>query len=148
MPTPADPTAPRRLFWAIASCLILVSASIAFVDRPASTWSHAALHGVALFSWLTQIVTLIVPSAIVGLAATGVAVALGWQPPPWGRTVLACCLATLVAVAIKDQLKYDFGRTWPETWTHNNPSWIGSHAYGFNFFHGGDGWTSFLPPGT
>ena len=36
-----------------------------------------------------------------------------------------------------------FGRTWPETWTHNNPSLIHDGAYGFNWFHGGPGYELF-----
>ena len=43
----------------------------------------------------------------------------------------------------RNQLKYDFGRTWPETWINNNPSLISNGAYGFNFFHGGPGYSSF-----
>ena len=40
-------------------------------------------------------------------------------------------------------LKLAFGRPWPETWVNNNPSWIGTHTYGFRPFHGGAGWASF-----
>src|SRR5262249_10297578 len=36
-----------------------------------------------------------------------------------------------------------FGRTWPETWIQNNPSFIHSGAFGFNPFHGGPGFASF-----
>jgi len=48
-----------------------------------------------------------------------------------------------VGVAIKDQLKLAFGRTWPETWLHNNPSLIQNGVYGFNPFHGGAAYASF-----
>ncbi len=36
-----------------------------------------------------------------------------------------------------------FGRTWPETWIDNNPSFIRDGAYGFHWFHGGGGYKSF-----
>jgi membrane-associated phospholipid phosphatase len=49
----------------------------------------------------------------------------------------------LVAVSIKDQAKFAFGRLWPETWVYGNPSWIANGAYGFAPFHGGAGWSSF-----
>jgi len=48
-----------------------------------------------------------------------------------------------VAVIIKDQLKFAFGRAWPETWTRNNPSFIRDGVYGFYPFHGGAGYASF-----
>jgi membrane-associated phospholipid phosphatase len=52
-------------------------------------------------------------------------------------------LAATIAVAIKDLLKEAFGRTWPETWSHGNPSLIHDGIYGFSPFHGGEGWSSF-----
>ena len=44
---------------------------------------------------------------------------------------------------IKDQLKFIFGRTWPETWVQDNPSFIRDGVYGFHFMHGGGGYQSF-----
>jgi membrane-associated phospholipid phosphatase len=59
-------------------------------------------------------------------------------------TVLSTCsVSMIVAEATKSQLKYIFGRTWPETFVNNNPSLISNNAYGFNFFHGGPGYASF-----
>ncbi len=48
-----------------------------------------------------------------------------------------------MSYAIKEQLKFDFGRLWPETWVDGNPSWIKDAAYGFFPFHGRTGWSSF-----
>ena len=36
-----------------------------------------------------------------------------------------------------------FGRTWPATWTNNNPSLLRDRVYGFNCFHSGHGYSSF-----
>jgi len=36
-----------------------------------------------------------------------------------------------------------FGRYWPETWTHDNPSLIGTGTYGFHPFQRGDDIGSF-----
>lgn len=145
---PADSNPRRRFCWAALSAVILIGLSIAFVDRPASTWAHATFHGVAVFPWLTWLVDPVLPVAMVGLAAAGLAVTgfaagLGWRPNAWSKTLIACCLAAVIAFAMKDALKFVFGRTWPETWIDNNPSWIGNGAYGFHFFHGGRGWESF-----
>ena len=44
---------------------------------------------------------------------------------------------------LKGALKYAFGRTWPETWEHQNPSFIRDGIYGFFPFHGGAAYGSF-----
>jgi membrane-associated phospholipid phosphatase len=143
MASPTESNPWRRLFGALLSCAVLVGLAVALVDRPASTWAHATLRGIAVFPWLTHLADFTLPVAAVVLAAAGVGVLWNWQPPPWFKTLLACALATVIAFVIKDQLKQVCGRLWPETWTNHNPSWIGNGAYGFFPFHGGEGWESF-----
>jgi membrane-associated phospholipid phosphatase len=138
-----DRSPATRWLWAVLLCIVMVALSIAGLDRAVSTWSHADFHGLVGFIWLTRIVDPVPPLAALGLAGAGLAALAGWRPGRWGRVLIACCLATLVALAIKDQLKFAFGRTWPETWTNNNPSWIGNGVFGFQPFHGGQGWASF-----
>ncbi len=134
-----------RPFVVLLSALGLIAFAIAFVDRPASTWSHAEdLRRFPLFDALTHLVDPLLPGALLGLIAVGLAVACGgWKPGEKGLTFVASCLAVVVAYAIKERLKFMFGRTWPDTWVDNNPSWIKDGAYGFHFFHGGEGWSSF-----
>lgn len=62
---------------------------------------------------------------------------------PFERMLFCICLTLPLAVAIKRFLKIVFGRYWPLTWTHHNPSWIGSGDYGFHFFHYGSWYQSF-----
>jgi membrane-associated phospholipid phosphatase len=57
--------------------------------------------------------------------------------------LLVCSLSVVTASIIKDQLKFVFGRTWPETWVGNNPSLIHDGVYGFNPFHIGAAFRSF-----
>jgi membrane-associated phospholipid phosphatase len=132
-----------RVLLALVGAAALVPLSILFLDRPIASWSHDHLHGIVEFHWLTWIVDPLVPAAIAILAAAGLAALFGWRPGRWSRLAIACCIAALVAVTIKESLKYGFGRTWPETWTNGNPSWIGNGTYGFWPFHGGQGWASF-----
>jgi membrane-associated phospholipid phosphatase len=49
----------------------------------------------------------------------------------------------MLTYALGEQLKHVFGRYWPETWSHDNPSLIRDGAYGFHPFHGGDAYGSF-----
>ncbi|MEA2726212.1 MAG: hypothetical protein QOD56_407 [Gammaproteobacteria bacterium] len=138
-----DVTSQRRTFVTLLSLALLVPLSVAFLDRPVSSWSHGALHGITAIDWPIYIVSPILPTASLGLAAAGIATLAGWRPGYWGRALIACCIAVLVADTLKEELKFAFGRTWPETWINNNPSWIGDGTYAFAAFHGGRGWASF-----
>jgi membrane-associated phospholipid phosphatase len=142
MHLPARPSA-RPFLVAAVSCIGLVLLAIGFADRPFSTWAHAKFHGDHGFIWLTWIVDPIPPLAVAGLIGAGIAAAAGWRPGAKGRVLLAACLSTVAALVVKDELKILFGRTWPETWTNNNPSWIGNGTFGFEPLHGGAGWFSF-----
>jgi membrane-associated phospholipid phosphatase len=136
----------KTVSWYFAAWVALSALSIAFVDRAASSWSYAHLHAVRMsaFDWATHLVDPLQALALAALAVIGVrALASDWRPAGHWRTLLIGAVAVLVAVAFKEQLKYLFGRTWPETWVNHNPSWIGSGAYGFHFHHGGAGWASF-----
>ena len=138
-----DPNPGMRSLVAALSCVVAVGLSIAFVDRAFATWTHTTFHGARFFVILTHIVDPILPAAALGLTVCAVMVMSGWRPGCVGRTFIACCIAALVAYAIKDQAKIAFGRLWPETWVNGNPSWISNGAYGFSPFHGGAGWGSF-----
>ena len=105
-------------------------------------WTHG-LHRPPWCVWLTWIADVPAPAAVAALVCAGIAWLCGWRPAGPGRLPLLVCLTTLAAVEAKDVLKFAFGRQWPETWVNNNPSWIGTHAYGFHPFHGGAGWASF-----
>ena len=59
------------------------------------------------------------------------------------RAVVLISASFILASAVKMLLKLSFGRTWPETWIHNNPSLIRDGVYGFFPFHGGAGWSAF-----
>jgi membrane-associated phospholipid phosphatase len=128
---------------AALSCVVLVGLSVAFVDRPAATWAHRVLHRAPVFVWLTFIVVPLPPLAVLGTAGAALASFAGWRPEPRTRIVIACCVATILAIVAKQALKLAFGQTWPETWVHGNPSWIQNGVYGFFPFHGGKGWASF-----
>lgn len=133
----------RRFLLAVLSFALLIGLTVAFVDRPLASWVSVHLHDVGLFKSLTLLAEPLAPLASAGLAGAGLAAVAGWRPGRWGRVAIACGLAVLVTLAVKGQLKFAFGRTWPETWIDNNPSWIANGVFAFQPFHGGQGWTSF-----
>ena len=61
----------------------------------------------------------------------------------WQKTLFVACLSLIVADDFRISLGDVFGRYWPETWIHNNPSLIGTGTYGFHPFQRGDDVGSF-----
>ena len=61
----------------------------------------------------------------------------------WQKVLLVACLSLIVADDFRISLSDVFGRYWPETWTHDNPSLIGTGTYGFHPFQRGDDIGSF-----
>lgn len=146
----------RRPVWiapmlAALSCVLVVGGAIAFLDRPISTFSHDVLHRPAWGVDLTYIARVPGPLAAVALVYIGIRFLQARRIMPPGsrlsraeRITLAMSLATLLATLACILLKEAFGRLWPETWVHPpNPSWIGTHSFGFMPFHGGKGYESF-----
>jgi membrane-associated phospholipid phosphatase len=131
--------------WAgsFAIMIIVVALSYAWLDRPIAVYAHAEFHGIKALPWLTFIPECLAILALAIFVVMGWRVALGRHLSRIESVFLVCGVSLAVAVAIKDQLKFVFGRTWPETWINNNPSLIRNNVYGFNPFHGGLGYSSF-----
>ncbi len=132
-----------RWLWGAGSCLVLVVFSYFVLDRPLATFVHGQFHDEKLFAWLTHFVDALMPLAVIALI---VAAAATLMRQPLGRpsdVALRAALGLLVAIALKDELKFLFGRTWPETWVGNNPSFFGNGTFGFHPLHGGIGYSSF-----
>ena len=136
-----ESAARRRALWAALGVFGAIVVCVLFLDRPVAWLAHG-FGRPALLVWLTWIADVPVPTSVLGLAACGVAWLAGWRNAAM-RLVFAVCVATLAADAAKDMLKFEFGRTWPETWVAHNPSLISNNVYGFFPLHGGAGWASF-----
>jgi membrane-associated phospholipid phosphatase len=131
--------------WIVTVAVALAAMIVAYewLDRPIAFYAHDHLTQYKVFVLMTRPPEWMGPFAAVALVVLGVRALLRRPLSAFCATLLLCCVSLIVAVAVKDQLKYVFGRTWPETWVQNNPSLIRDHAFGFNFFHGGPGYASF-----
>lgn len=133
----------RQWSYALAAATVATALSYEFIDKRLAFFSNESLRHYAIFGQVTTFTEYFPPIAI------GVVVVLGlWRLS--GRVLtypleamLLTSLSLIAARAAKDQLKFAFGRTWPETWTNNNPSLIKDGAFGFHPFHGGSGFESF-----
>lgn len=132
--------------WLLGLALATVAIVIAYqwLDRPIAFYVHDHLAGqIKIFRLMTRPPEWIAPLVGVALVMLGVRALAGRSLPRPLAAVLLCGTSLIVATSIKNQLKYVFGRTWPETWVQDNPSLIRDQVFGFNPFHGGPGYESF-----
>jgi membrane-associated phospholipid phosphatase len=148
-----------KIAGAVLTCAMSVGLSVALIDRPAATWLHQHLgherfilfyttydnHVLAVgpFTLMASPAEALDPLAAFVFSVLVLAAAAGWRPQRRGRIALALCLSTFASEGIRGAFKFGFGRTWPESWLGDNPSWIHDGVFGFFPFHGGRGWESF-----
>lgn len=133
--------------WFAGLLLTALGAASAYLwlDRPIALIVHSDLLAPqrSVFIRLSQIPDPIIPIALLALIGLGFRSLAGRPLSNHYAVVFVCSWSLLFAEAIKNRLKFFFGRTWPETWTHNNPSFIRDGVYGFHFMHSGDAYQSF-----
>jgi len=141
----------RTSLIALILCAILVTLCYFLVDRPVAFFvaEHHLNRSVVL-----KRLTLPPPygDKVAPILLVALAVRRVWGPfRHCEQTVFAACLSLMLTIVFKEQLKIAFGRTWPGTWTHDNPSLLKNDVYGFFPFHGGDwehgDWYASFPSG-
>ena len=135
----------RRIALLYGALFALTALAYFFADRQLATYLRQYLAGNELFPRLTHIVDPLGPLASIGVAVIGARAFARGSLSPFELAVLRMCCAILITWALKEELKWVFGRTWPETWVKGtpNPSYFGNGVYGFFPFHGGQGYASF-----
>jgi len=108
---------------------------IAFVDRPVETYVAAHKHYRPLYQAMASPSLLALPFAIVYLSAFAIAAPFAWPPGPRARELLALSLAILGATTAKDELKFMFGRPWPDSWVKYGV--YAFHPFSNSFLYGG-----------
>jgi membrane-associated phospholipid phosphatase len=133
----------RRTIMAICASVLAVTICYYFVDRPVALFvHHHKLAGFEEFRWLTEPPPLVQSWSPLVIVLLCVRRAFGqWQR--WQAALLVACVSLIVADQFRESLGDLCGRYWPETWHNNNPSLIGTGAYGFHPFEVGDDVGSF-----
>src|SRR5947207_8588153 len=127
----------------VALCIAAVLVCYFWIDRPVAFFvSGYHINKIEFFRWLTY------PPPEVqnwsALVLTILVVRRAWGPfLRWQKVLLVACLSLIVADDFRISLGDVFGRYWPQTWTHDNPSLIGTGTYGFHPFQRGDDVGSF-----
>jgi membrane-associated phospholipid phosphatase len=126
-----------------AWCVSAVVICYFWIDRPVAFFVYDyRINKIEIFRWLTY------PPPEVqnwsALVLTILVVRRAWGPfLHWQKVLLVACVSLIVADDFRISLGDVFGRYWPNTWTHDNPSLIGTGTYGFHPFQRGDDVGSF-----
>lgn len=108
-----------RLRFVIAAfllCAVLCTICILYIDRPVELFVHAHHTFRRVFQVMAAPSLLSLPVALTFLTGYLIAGRLTWPPGPVAQKYLAVCAAILIATALKDELKWFFGRPWPFAW--------------------------------
>src|SRR4051812_22812569 len=128
---------------AVVCCVVAVVGCYYFIDRPVAFFIHQhQIASVEEFRWLTEPPPLVQSWSPLVLIILAVRRAFGkWKP--WQHALFMAGVCLIVADQFRESLGDLCGRYWPETWHNNNPSLIGTGAYGFHPFEVGDDTGSF-----
>src|SRR5439155_27337217 len=121
---------------AVLVCYFWIIRPVAFV-----VYRHH-INTIQVFRWLTY------PPPEVqnwsALVLTILMIRRAWGPfLRWQKVLLVACGSLIVADDFRISIGDVCARYWPETWTHDNPSLIGTGTYGFHPFQRGDDIGSF-----
>jgi membrane-associated phospholipid phosphatase len=121
-----------------ALCVVAVLICYFWIDRPVAffVYDHH-INKIHIFRWLTY-----PPPEVQTWSALVLAILMvrrAWGPfLRWQKVLVVACISLIVADDFRISLGDVFGRYWPETWTHDNPSLIGTGTYGFHPFQRDD----------
>jgi membrane-associated phospholipid phosphatase len=138
------PSAPLQNF-CIGLAITAVASIVCYfwLDQPIALFLHRNIADKTVFVWLQRLpVTFPLLSSLI-LAWCGLWTLLDRPLSRVQSVALTCSISFISTSLINHQLKYAFGRTWPNTWIENNASLIQNGVFGFNPFHGGPGFASF-----
>ena len=133
----------RRALLATIVCIGAVLICYVWIDRPVAFFVYRNhINSYRIFRWLTY-----PPPEVQNWSAlilTALVIRRAWGPfLHWQKVLLVACVTLIVADDFRISLGDVCGRYWPNTWIHNNPSLIGTGAYGFHPFQRGDDVGSF-----
>jgi membrane-associated phospholipid phosphatase len=120
-----------------------VSVSVQWLDRPIALWVYNIFGGQRIPTQLADRVFSIPFVSAIVFVICGLAAIMGRRFSKLEAAVAMCTISTLAVTIIKDQLKFAFGRTWPDTWGPGIVSFLRDNAYRFHFFQSEKSFESF-----
>jgi len=138
----------RLLKWLIALAIVSIAVAVCYVwlDWRIASWVHehrTSYRTRDFLAPLTHIPDPLIPLGAAAFFILGLRAIAGRALHKPYDVIVACGVSVVMCEQIKNGFKWFFGRPWPETWTHNNSSYIGNQDYAFHWFHGGGEFSSF-----
>ena len=134
----------KAWFVGLLAIALFTPISVLWLDRPIALFVHNMLGSRQIMGDLgrSHVLSISLISALIFLIC-GISAIMGRRFSKWETMVLLCDISVLGVFAAKNELKFFFGRTWPDSWGPNTMSLIRDNAYGFHFFHSGKSFESF-----
>ena len=131
--------------WLVGSVVTaaFVLVSVQWIDRPIALWIFDVFGGRRIPTQTADRIFSIPLVATTVFVICGIIAIKGRRFSKLEATIAMCAISTLATTVIKDQLKFAFGRTWPDTWGPGIVSFVRDNVYGFHFFQSGKSFESF-----
>jgi membrane-associated phospholipid phosphatase len=120
-----------------------VTVSFQCFDKPVALLVYNIFGGWRVSAELAARISKIPLATAFVFVICGLVALLGHRLSRRGVAVAMSAVSLLATVIIKDQLKFAFGRTWPDTWGTGIVSFVRDNVYGFHFFQSGTSFESF-----
>ena len=113
--------------------MLLIFTAYQWIDRPLCEFIYAHHWQAHLHLFKNSVKW---PPVLTGLSPFLLLLSVFLKPSKFKTLLIFMSLTVLFTFVLKNELKWIFSRYWPLTWKNNNLSWIGNHAYGFQWFQG------------
>ena len=120
-----------------------VTVSFQWFDGPIALLIYNIFGGWRVSAELAARISKIPLATVIVFVICGLLALMGRRFSKWGAAIAMSAISLLATIIIKDQLKFAFGRTWPDTWGSGIVSFVRDNVYGFHFFQSGKSFESF-----
>jgi membrane-associated phospholipid phosphatase len=133
----------RKWFVSLVLTGAVVWVCFQWFDKPIALWIYNMFGGRHAPTELADRILSFPRISAIVFVICGLAAIMGRAFSKFEAAVAMCTVSTLATIVIKDQLKFAFGRTWPDTWGPEIVSFVRDNVYGFHFFQSGKSFESF-----
>ena len=127
----------------LVATTIFVTVSFQWLDRPIALLVYNIFGGWLVSAELAARISKTPLVAAIVFITCGLVALMGRRFSKRAAATAMSAVSLLATIIIKDQLKFAFGRTWPDTWGPGIVSFVRDSVYGFHFFQSGRAFESF-----
>ncbi|CAA0104502.1 Uncharacterised protein [BD1-7 clade bacterium] len=133
-----------RLSVLIAVSVVAIIISYVYLDRPfVHFFSAHDSRSMVIFHYFANTITQVIGVGIFVFSVVFAIRLLKKNTRPNDLPLFVVCMAVFMSQSFRTVLKAVFGRAWPDTFKHDNPSFLQDGVYGFHWFSNNDIYQSF-----